>query len=62
MSGDIGKIAQDDWKKIERVTETMSDGSTRVRYLDDAGNDITDKVEARVASGEEVFMREKGRD
>ena len=61
MSGHIGKIAQQDWKKIEKVTEEMSDGSTRVRYLDDAGNDITEAVEEKVASGEEIFMR-KGRD
>ena len=59
MGGDMEHVAQSHWKKIGKVTEQMSDGSERVRYEDEQGNDITKEVEERIESGEEIFFRGK---
>ena len=56
MGGDLDYIAQSHWKRINKVTEKMSDGSERTRYEDEKGNDITKKVEKRIESGEEMFF------
>jgi len=56
--GNIGDIAQEGWKRVERVEETWSDGSTRIKYLSESGEDITDQVEAEMKAGR-IFMKER---
>lgn len=61
MRGDVAYIAQEDWERIARITETMPDGSKRVRYENEKGEDITDRVRRLQDSGQEIFKRSKVR-
>jgi hypothetical protein len=58
--GDVAKIAQADWTKIRKVTETWENGAKRVTYVDEHGNDVTEQVVAQVRAGKEIFMKTKG--
>lgn len=44
---------------IVKITETMSDGSTRVRYETQDGRDITKEVEAQIKANESIFISSK---
>ncbi len=58
--GDIGYIAQDHWERIKSVTKTFSDGSTRTRYYNELGEEVTDKVNRMQSSGYYYMKTRKG--
>jgi len=61
MRGDIGYIAQEDWQRITKVTDTpYGDARTRVRYINEDGKDVTDKVERMQKSGHHFMKTRKG--
>lgn len=52
----IDKIAQADWPRLKKIVETFGDGTQRVTYRDEAGNDVTEQVVERMKTGKEIFM------
>lgn len=58
LKGDIGKIATAGWQRITKVVEQMADGTSKTRYFDQDGNDVTRRVELKMAAGE-YFMGTK---
>ena len=58
MKGDIGRVATAGWKRITKVVEQMADGTSRTRYFDQDGADVTRRVELKISSGE-YFMKTK---
>jgi hypothetical protein len=60
VQGDISYIAQEGWERFKQITETYANGSTRVRYVNESGDDVTDKVQRMQRAGHHFMKTRKG--